>query len=253
MTVATYSPPRDLASKVRRRMTQWRAGRPAVLRFDTPLLSICFDDFPVSAAREGAHILESHGARGTFYAAGGMAGTDGPCGVNFSAQDLQRLAAAGHEIGCHTFSHADCAREDVFDVLHDVARNRDALAAIGHTRAARTLAYPYGETQPRLKDALPPRFFCARGVLPGLNHGRADLAQLRAHALFGDAAMAGAHAALKSAARRKAWMIAFTHDIAADPSPWGTTGRDLDALLRAAHQLGVTVLPVTAALERRLA
>lgn len=249
-SAAAYVPRRDLAAKVGRRLTQWRAARPADLRFDAGLLSICFDDFPVTAAEEGARILESHGARGTFFAAAGLAGKDGPCGRNFSPADARRLAAAGHEIGCHTHGHHDCAQRDTFASLQDLACNRDALAAMGLPPPA-ALAYPYGETTTELKTALPPRFAAARGVLPGLNHRHADLAQLRAFPLFGRAAMARAHRALRSAARRKAWMIAFTHDVSAAPSPWGTSSADLEALLVDAYKRGVIVLPVSAALARR--
>jgi peptidoglycan/xylan/chitin deacetylase (PgdA/CDA1 family) len=247
-----YSPPRDALSKVRRRLTQWRAARPASLKFDTPLLSIAFDDFPVSAAETGARILEAHGARGTYYAAAAMAETDGPCGRNFSARDLARLDSAGHEIGCHTFDHADCAVRAPFETLQSLAANRDALAAMGARGNARSLAYPYGETTFALKQSLPPRFGCARGVLPGLNLGSSDLAQLRAHALFGEAWTARLRTAMKTAAKRKAWLIGFTHDVADAPSPWGTRAQDLDALLGFAHELGFAVVPVSSALERRL-
>lgn len=250
MSVA-YAPPRDVISKLQRRLTQWRAARPAKLRFAEPILSVCFDDFPASAATLGASILEAHGARGTFYAATGLAEQDGPCGVNFSAEDLRRLGAHGHEMGCHTFAHQDCARATAFDTLKDIAANRDALAAMD-APAPLTLAYPYGETSMALKEALPPRFTCARGVLPGLNVGAADLAQLHAYPLYGEGGLARATDALKVAAKRKAWMIAFTHDVAETPSPFGTHPADLDALLRAARALGFTILPVAAALARRL-
>lgn len=248
---AAYVPARDPVSKVRRRFTQWRASRPARLAFDQPLLSISFDDFPCSAAETGAAILEAHGARGTFYAAAGLANTDGPSGRNFAPAQVARLAASGHEIGCHSFGHADAAQHNVFDTLKDLAKNRDALAAFG-ARPARTHAYPFGETTNRLKDGLPPRFACARGILPGLNVGAADLAQLHAYPLFGDDWLRGMQSTLKRAAKRKAWVIGFTHDVSDAPSAWGTRAEDLDALLRTAHALGFTVLPVTAALERRL-
>lgn len=253
MNPLAYTPPRDALSKVRRRATQWRAARPAKLRFDAPLLSISFDDFPVSAVETGAQILEAHGARGTFYATAGMADTDGPCGRNFSAHHIPRLLDAGHEIGCHTLEHADCAQRATFDTLRSLARNRDALNEMGAREPARTLAYPYGETTHALKKSLPPRFYSARGVLPGVNVGRVDLAQLRADALFGDGWQVRVDAALKRAAKRKGWLIGFTHDVADTPSPWGTNGQDLDALLKRAHALGFTVLPVSAALDRRLA
>jgi peptidoglycan/xylan/chitin deacetylase (PgdA/CDA1 family) len=248
---AAYVPARDPVSKVRRRLTQWRTSRPALLAFDAPILSISFDDFPVSAAKIGAAILETHGARGTFYAAADLANTDGPCGRNFGPAHIARLSAAGHEIGCHSFGHSDAARRDVFDSLRDLAKNRDALAAFG-ARSPRTHAYPYGETTNRLKDGLPPRFACARGILPGMNVGQVDLAQLRACPLFGDNWLAGMQSKLKRAAKRKAWLIGFTHDVSDAPSPWGTRAADLDALLNTARTLGFTILPVSAALERRL-
>jgi peptidoglycan/xylan/chitin deacetylase (PgdA/CDA1 family) len=251
VSLDAYSPPRDLFAKVQRRLTQHTAARPVVLRFDQPVLSISFDDFPVSAAREGADILERHGARGTFYAAAGLADTDGPCGRNFSAADLLHLEAAGHEIGCHSFGHADCAQRAVFDTLQDFAKNRDALAAMGARTPARSVAYPYGETTTALKLSLPPRFESARGVMPGLNIGRTDLAQLRAFAMFGKP-FAAMRRALKGAAKRNAWLIGFTHDVSDTPSPWGTSAADLDALLSAAHNFGFAILPVSEALARRL-
>jgi peptidoglycan/xylan/chitin deacetylase (PgdA/CDA1 family) len=251
MTVA-YAPRRDLVSKVRRRMTQHYAARPATLSFAEPILSITFDDFPANAAVEGARILERHGARGTYYTASGMAGVEGPCGVGYTAADIARLAAAGHEIGCHTSSHEDCAQRDVFSTLEDLARNRDALLNMG-APSPRSHAYPYGETKPQVKDNLPPRFMSARGILPGLNVGAADLAQLRAYPLFGDGGMERVMKALKVAAKRNAWVIGFTHDVAETPSPWGTRSDELEALLSEARKLGFVALPVTAALERRLA
>lgn len=245
-----YAPPRDLASKLLRRLTQWRAARPARLRFDAPILSVCFDDFPVSAAEIGARVLESHGARGTFFAAAALAETEGPCGRNFSAAHARALAEAGHEIGCHTFAHEDCAVRGVAASLDDLARNTDALAAMG-CAPARSLAYPYGETGIALKKALPARIAAARGVLPGLNVGRADLAQLRAYPLFGAGGLARAYEALTRAARRNAWMIAFTHDVSPTPSHWGTSASALDDFLYAATEAGVRVMPMSAALEQR--
>ncbi len=252
MMLEAYAPPRDLASKLRRRRTQWHAAMPVQLRFETPMLSITFDDFPRSAAEEGARIVERHGARATYYACAGLVERTGPCGRNFCAADIARLSAAGHEIGCHSFAHNDAARQDVFTSLQDLARNRDALMAMG-APSPHAHAYPYGETTARLKDGLPPRFASARGILPALNNGRADLAQLRAFAMFGRDWTARLHDALKRAAARNAWVIAFTHDVADTPSPWGTRGADLDALLNQARALGFTVSPVSAVLDRRLA
>lgn len=247
MTVAdAYAPPRDFGAKLQRRVTQWRRARPAKLVLERPALSVCFDDFPHSAALNGAALLERYGARGTFYAAEALADQDGPSGPNHTAEDLRRLSAAGHEIGCHTYSHADCARRPVYDTLLDLARNRDALGAAG-VGDVRTLAYPYGETSIELKKSLPPRFATARGVTPGLNVGAVDLTHLRAFPLY-DTTMAAAYAALARAVKRNAWMIAYTHDVADPASPWGVTPRAFDAFLAAARKAGVLIAPVTTVL-----
>lgn len=251
MTLSAYSPPRDLVSRVRRRLTARRNARPVNLRFDAPLLSITFDDFPASAADVGARILEAHGARGTYYASAGLIDLDGPSGRNFSRAHITRLLRTGHEIGCHTFAHTDCARHGTLDSLTDIARNRDALRDLG-CPPQQAMAYPYGETTRDLKAHLPPRFASARGVAPGLIRGATDLTQLTAYQLYGAGALRRARQALKQAARRNAWMIAFTHDVCNAPSQFGTRADDLDALLHLARELGVTVLPVTAALAQRV-
>lgn len=252
MTTEAYSPPRDLFSKVRRRLVARRAARPVDFTFNEPVLSITFDDFPASAAEAGVRVLDRHGAKGTFYASAGLEDTMGPSGANFSRHDIARLAAHGHEIGCHTLEHHDCVQRDIITNLDDLARNRDRLVAMG-APPPRTHAYPYGETTSQLKDNLPPRIMSARGIMPGLNLGRGDLAQLHAYPLFGADWSARMRNTLRVAAKRKAWVIGFTHDVADAPSDYGTKTNDLDDLLRAAHALGFVILPVTAALGRRLA
>ncbi len=247
--MTTYAPPRDPLSKARRAWTQARRIAPARLSFSEPVLSLCFDDFPASAATIGAPLLERYGARGSFFASSSFAEGESGSGRCFGLPDLERLRNTGHEIGCHTFTHSDCARQDLFATLQDIARNRDALVAMGCEPPV-SLAYPYGETSIPLKRALPKRLACARGITAGLNRGLTDLAHLRAYPLFGRGGIAGAMRALRQAARTKAWMIAFTHDVSTTPSPWGTHPDELEALIVMARQLGVTILPVRDALAR---
>jgi len=53
-------------------------------------VSICFDDFPKSAVSEALPALSRRGWKATWYAAGGMMGTDHPIhGRMFDAGDLQ--------------------------------------------------------------------------------------------------------------------------------------------------------------------
>lgn len=246
MTTA-YSPRRDPIAKLARRATQWTHAAPAQIALERPMLSVCFDDFPRSAALAGAAILEAANARATYYAAASLEGKEGPHGRNFMREDLVRLARAGHEIGCHTYSHGDAARAPIDETLADCERNAHALAALGLASTPTSLAFPYGETQVALKRALAPRFSLARGTAPGLNIGRVDRMHLRACSFFGDDADERRAGMLEAAARKKAWLIFFTHDVTEAPSAWGATIGALTRMLDRANALGFVIEPMARA------
>ena len=80
-------------------------SRTVAMRNRRAIVSFTFDDFPQSAVLNGARLLENHGARGTFYLTGSYCGRVVDNVPQYGAEDLAVLAQAGHEIGCHTFSH----------------------------------------------------------------------------------------------------------------------------------------------------
>ncbi len=79
--------------------------RPTRLSLDRPAASFSFDDFPVSAWTKGAPVLERFGAKGTYYAAGTYCGAVEGGLTYYDEAVLRDVAAAGHEIGCRSFSH----------------------------------------------------------------------------------------------------------------------------------------------------
>lgn len=249
-----YSPRETVLDKVRRKVSRFAARRPARLAFDRPVVSFAFDDAPVSAVREGAAILEAAGVRGTYYISAGLAGRDSPMGLYAGLDEVGRLAAAGHEVGCHTYSHLDCGRAEPAVMACDVGLNRDALAARG--LAPTTFAYPYGEVSPAAKQTLGPRYRALRTVRPGLIEGEADLNWLPAVGIEGPQGEARAAAWLDRARKRDAWVILFTHDVRPEPSAWGCTPEALQRLVTGALANGFTVATVDEALslgERSLA
>lgn len=238
-----YSPPRHIAAKVKRRLTQWRAAAPLRAVPDRPVISFTFDDFPVSAAQYGAEILETYDARGCFYAATGLAGTDGPSGKLFDERHVFDLSGRGHEIGAHTVSHVDCAAISTGKALNEISHNIDQLKAMGADGSIRQFAYPFGETHGALKSALIPRFDGARGILPGVNTKGSDAMQLRAVELDQDASsIARAHGAIEQVARKGGWLIFFTHDVRERPSAWGVGTNAFRQLVRRARDSGADLL-----------
>ena len=245
-----YAPDRGIASKVLRRLTQYRAAAPLTRSPDRAIISFTFDDFPKSAAEAGADILGQFGVQGCFYACAGMIGATGPCGVMYDETDLANLLGAGHEIGAHTQTHLDCARAPLKAALADIDAGRTALEARMPGRYISQFAYPYGETRFELKRALSDRYAAARGVLGGLNGKGSDRMQLRAVEIDADAASVDrALAAIADAVAQKRWLILFTHDVRAEHSPWGTTPERLTAVVRAAAESGAALLTPSEALQ----
>lgn len=245
-----YVPARGLASKLARRLTQYRVAAPLTRSPERAIISFTFDDFPRSAVDTGADILGRFGAKGCFYACSGMMGETGPCGPLYEESDLSHLIAAGHEIGAHSRSHLDFARLPVAEALADIGQGRTALETTPDRPLVRQFAYPYGETRFALKRALAQRFSAARGVLAGLNSRGSDRMQLRAVEIeAGEASTRRALDAIEQAASRNAWLIFFTHDVRSDHSPWGTTPERLTRIVRAAADAGAALLSPSEALD----
>lgn len=207
------------------------------------MLSFTFDDAPQSAVLAGARILQAHGLRGTYYVAAGLAGRKGPVGRYASAEEMLAAEAAGHELACHTFSHLDCGQASGARISADVDQNVAALNAWG-ARPATNFAYPYGDVCLAAKRALGGRFDLLRALHPGLIETGCDLNQAPAVGIEGEDGRAFAERWLERAARRKAWLILYTHDVDGRPSPWGSTPATLEALILAARRLEFDIVTV---------
>lgn len=239
-----------LADKLRRRLVRFAARRDAVARFERPIVSFSFDDVPESAAATGAEILERTGVRGTYYVSGGLCGEDSPLGRYADVAAIRGLAERGHEIGCHSFSHLDCARADEAEIESDLDFNEGFLAQLG--LEADTFAYPYGEVSLAAKRVAGRRFQAARTVRPGMIKGGCDLNHLPSVGIEGPNGEARAAAWIERAAAACGWLILYTHDVRAEPSPWGCTPETLARLEAHAVGKGCVVLPVHQALRRAL-
>ncbi|MEL6474712.1 MAG: polysaccharide deacetylase family protein [Pseudomonadota bacterium] len=242
LSLSAYSPDRSLPAKLNRRLIQWMTVRSMQHAPKQAIVSFTFDDFPRSAADNGARIVESVGGRGTFYAATGMAGKSNVTGELFSESDISALLKAGHEIGAHTHSHLDCAKASLDTVADELKTNRDSLIEMGVSAAPAHFAYPFGETTVALKTRLDGAVSTARGILPGINRRGADLMQLRALELTPDTStLDRAAKAIEAASRTPAWVIIFTHDVREAPSDYGVTPSGLRRLVRLASDSGASI------------
>ena len=243
-----YSADRSLKAKVRRRWARVVHRRPLRSMIDRPIVSITFDDAPKTAVEAGARVLEEAGVKGTFYACAGLDNREGPMGVYGETAGYVALAARGHEIACHTYSHLDCGQAAGPVITADVDRNAAALTAVGLD--TRNFAYPYGDVSPQAKAVLQGRFGSLRGLHPGLIREGSDLNLLPAVGIEGPNGEANAARWIDKALASRAWLILYTHDVRPDPSPWGCTPGALKRLIQRAKAGGAEIATVAEVLDR---
>jgi len=229
-------------AKVRRRTVRLASRRPARAP-NRPMISFAFDDVPASATEAGARILERRGLKGTYYVAAALAGTDAATGRMAGVEAIRRLADAGHEIGCHTYSHLDCGQAGARDAVEDVALNAETFGAWGLPRPT-TFAYPFGDVAPATKRVLAGRFELMRALHHGVIGAGADLNQAPAVGVEGPDGEALAQRWLNRAATRRAWLILCTHDVSPAPSAWGCTPDALSRLVDRALEAGFEAVTV---------
>jgi peptidoglycan/xylan/chitin deacetylase (PgdA/CDA1 family) len=226
-----------------------RARRP--IATDRPIVTFTFDDVPDTAWTNGAAILEKYDARGTFYIAGGLEGRIEPDRSLISADGCRDLFLRGHEIGCHTFSHRKVGSLSNHAFAGDLDRNGAFLMDAGISRRPTNFAFPYNAASPRIRQVLRQRYATCRAGGEAINRSTVDPWMLKAveirqpedHAL-------GLTRWIDDVAANPGWLIFFTHDIAAAPTPYGSKPETLERLVSHAIDRQCEILPVCEALNR---
>src|SRR5579872_7001445 len=215
--------PRSILGALRRKILCSVHQRRTLLGDHGPIVSFTFDDFPRTACSVGAPILERYGARGTYYVAAGLAESCNELGEQFRPQDLRLLLDKGHELGSQTFGHLSGRSVSPSLFCEDVKKG---VAVIEQMTGANiwNFAYPYGHATLGTKAVVGNLVFSCRSNFPGLNGPVIDLNLLRANRLYGDLA-GNEHVdqLVEENARRRTWLIFYTHDVRPNASPYGCT------------------------------
>ena len=212
------------------------------------VVSLCFDDVPASACQAGAALLEAYAGRASFYVCGSLTDQPEQGQLCHSLADLHSLAQRGHEIGCHTFSHTNCAQHEGAALARDWQANQDFFQRHGLSTSG--FAFPFGAYDLGSKLAAARRFSYSRITGGGRHVGRADLAALRAQPLYAGSTDAAVLAQLiADTARDGGWLILYSHEVSATPGPWGTTPEQLELALHLAQQSCCKILSVQQAID----
>lgn len=236
------------------RISRWCAARmmhrPMLLDRPQGVVSFTFDDAPQSACQRGAAALERHGCKGTWYIAGGLTQQQEMGRDCHTKSDLQQLLANGHHIGCHTFSHRPLSQLSRSGIGTEFARNGEFLRALGLDPTQLDFAYPLGNFGLTSKRLATQHYRSVRITGGGLQVGAADLNALCSERLYqGAITDKQIHDLSMATARNRGWLIFYTHDVEANPSPYGCKPELLELAVDAALEAGCRVLPVNEAID----
>jgi len=219
-----------------------------------PIVSLSFDDFPKSAAEAGWTILSDFGVKATYYFCADFAGRTVDGVRQYDTEDLARLHALGHEIGCHTASHPVVPTLRPAELDLELERNAAFLREAGVATPMRTFAYPYGRVGPRTKRHLAGRFKACRSVYPRTHRAGVDLALLRCLSLEPHILAARPlDGWLDDVVREKSWLILLTHDVDERPSAYGIRPDELVDVLRGVCARGIEVATIADTVDELLA
>ena len=205
--------------------------RNITIKNDKAVFSFTFDDVPISAATNGASILENVNATGTYYVALGMEGAEDANDGNdkrfINDAEILSLYKNGHDIGCHTYSHLNIRKSKTKNVVSDCEKNTHRLQDILKTTSIDHFAYPFGMVSPGGKRELGCKYKTLRTTDHGINTGKTDLTHLRAVRLYSNHFdKDNIQSIINEAVKNKAWVIFYSHDICETPSEWGTNTED---------------------------
>ncbi len=119
------------------------------------------------------------------------------------------LYRKGHEIACHTFSHASTLDLDASAMAAEIEKKPRLPLSLNPSIRIENFAYPYGVGSVARKGQLNEIFHSSRGVLPGVNSGTVDLQYLRSTPLINkDIDESGIDRAFDETVKKK-WLADF--------------------------------------------
>ena len=220
------------------------------LRNTRPMISFTFDDFPHSAVANGARLLESAGVLGTFYLASQFCDATVDGIAYYTLGDVRRLLECGHEVGCHTATHARVPGLSRKAFNDELDRNQAFVAEHFGDIQLRSFAYPFGAVSPRAKMTAEKRFASCRGIVPEINGGSVDLGLVRAVKLYEHLYDREKLRGLLGKLRVNSWLVFFTHDVDSSPSVYGVSPSLLGYAIETALEMGHEILTMKSALGR---
>ena len=253
ITAATPDPAMlTLGERLSGRIASALPGNLAIRLDNAPICSFTFDDCPRSALENGGSLLASLGAGATFFVAARAADEQqGLSDPYMWGEDLKKALSAGHEIGCHTYTHPHLGRLSVAEIHGEIDANLRAIRSVIPEAELVSFAYPFGEVSIAAKQVIASRFGVARGLRQGLNGRLVDLSELRSVSIHGgDFDKEKMSRTIKRAAQQRSWLVFSAHSVTVGRPGWGCSMEQFEFVVREVRSAGIEILPLRAALGR---
>jgi len=186
-------------------ITLWRGNQPAAL-------SLTFDDGYPSQYTFVIPAIEERGFKGTFFIL-----------TDFSdyldAWDWWKTAAEkGHDIGSHTKTHPFLTSLPLSEAEYELTASKALIDSKIPGQKTVILAYPYGESNPQVKELVQKYYIAARGTGENLNDGTTDTYNEAAYDVI-RYSVAQMEDLTNQAVSQKKWLIPCFHSF--DPGEYG--------------------------------
>jgi len=216
---------------------------PVNIGSDKKLISFTFDDVPKSTFDNAIPILNKYNIKGTFYVALSlMEGIHNSKGL-FAAEDLHKCLNAGHELGCHSYSHIHFYDIHVSGhIKNDLKENQAALQSISPISSFENFSYPFGEQTIAGKGIVSGLYNSGRGTDNGTNVGNTDLNSLKAIKLYESKnSPEKIDNILRQFSKAGGWLIFYTHDVQENFSVSGCSPQYLDSVITKCLEMGFEI------------
>jgi peptidoglycan/xylan/chitin deacetylase (PgdA/CDA1 family) len=235
--------------KYRRTLATNFCRRVVLIKSPVPIVSFSFDDAPKTAFKMGGAILNSIGAKATYYLSLGLLGQKTEVGKIATPDDLALAVDEGHELGCHSYDHLDAWHTTKQHYMESVISNRKALFSILPNEKFESFAYPKSGPTLSVKYELQNYFLCCRGGGQVANIGHFDLNLVKSY--FIDRRLNLDFDTIKQSidnnTQNNGWLIFSTHDVSDEPSIYGCNSNLLQRVVEYSAQSGALLLPVSKA------
>lgn len=215
--------------------------------FDSPLVSLTFDDGWSSIYSNGLPVLQKYGMTSTQYILSGKLNTEG----YMTTAMVNAFQSAGHEIGSHTITHPNLTLLSESNATNELSNSQATLRQLFVPASIQSFASPYGSYNASTLGLIQQYYQSHRSTDVGFNtKDNFNPYNILVQNVERDTTLAEVTAWVTKAKAESAWLVLVYHAVtdAADADEYSVSPSALDAQLDAINSSGVPVKTVGEAL-----